>query len=187
MQSGSGARWILRRGGCSLANLHHQRRGLGVSSGVLCCQCIGRIFARSDIYTAAERRPHRISLRFESYCFGVGDSVAQLGGLTAPNDAGAGIKMQDLEAVHAEHLDGTPVLVTLLLQCPLLDPAVFLPAREEYPAHKEYCHSDDHPRVPQKDANLCVRLPIRILRHPCLLLPRFSEVNKVGDLSGMTV
>ena len=79
-------------------------------------------------------RPDRIGLRFEGDGLGVGDAVAELGALSAPDGAGVGIKILNGEVLAAELLEGEAICLVLLARffCggAALDYAVVVPSRK---------------------------------------------------------
>ncbi len=83
--------------------------GFGVPGGVLDGKRIGSVFLGRDIDAAGERWPDGVGQRFNAYGFGVGDAITELGGFTATDNAGAGVKIQDFKILAPQLLNGAEV------------------------------------------------------------------------------
>jgi hypothetical protein len=89
---------------------------LGISVGVFACESVSRRLSWRYFDAMGNRRPDGLRLRLQLDAFGVGYTVAELGGFATMDYRGAGVKTKDSELLAAQLLDGEAVLLALFLR-----------------------------------------------------------------------
>ena len=104
----------------------------GISVVVFACESVSRRLCWRYFDAMGNRRPDGLRLRLQRDAFGIGYTVAELGGFATMDNGGAGVKTKDCELLAAQLLDGEAVLLALFLRAFLsgltFEVAALLPA-----------------------------------------------------------
>src|SRR2546423_170219 len=137
-----------------LAHFDVDSRRFGVAGGIGDGQRIGGVLFGSDVHAAGIGGPDGTGLRLQFHRFRVGHSVAELRSLPAMDHAGADVETLDGEFFAAKLFQRNTVAFALfargLLAISRFNPAIFFPAGEQDPAHRQEGHPKNNGRIQQR-------------------------------------